>query len=256
VRASVTSSWAPRAGSEERQYEDAFYPRASGDRHARRLRFAVADGASESMLSGLWADLLVRTWCKARRRAMPQIIKAASEFWEIELAAYLEQRERSQRPIQWFEEPGLEKGAFATLLGIAFSTTTHAEGTWRASSLGDTCLFQVRDGSLVASFPLERSADFDSRPKLVPSRPTDIAKVVGALDHAEGTWQTGDTFFLATDAVSAWFLRATEAGLSPWKTWTGFDAADPTAYRQWVAEQRGQGELRNDDSTVMRIEVR
>ena len=78
MRASVTASWVPRAGSDVAQYEDAFYPKVNGTRHARRLRFAVADGASESMLSGLWADLLVRTWCKARRRGMPQILEAAS----------------------------------------------------------------------------------------------------------------------------------------------------------------------------------
>ena len=256
MRATLTASWTPRAGSDERQYEDAFYPRASGDRHARRLRFAIADGASESMLSGLWADLLVRTWCKARRRRLPQIIEAASEFWEIELAAYLEDRERSERPIQWFEEPGLEKGAFATLLGVSFNTGTHGTGTWRAASLGDTCLFHMRDGTLLTSFPMVSSADFDSRPKLVPSRPPDMSKVLSNLDETEGDWHSGDTFFLATDAVAAWFLNSAEGGLSPWKAWAGFDAASPHAYVDWVTEHRSNHELRNDDATVLRIDVR
>lgn len=255
MRAALTACWVPRAGSEEREYEDAFYPRASGDRHARRLRFAVADGASESMLSGLWADLLVRTWCKARRRKFPQIIAAASEFWEIELAAYLEERERAERPIQWFEEPGLARGAFATLLGIAFNTSTHGAGTWRAVSLGDTCLFHVRDGALLSSFPMARSADFDSRPKLVPSRPVDLIKVLDNVDERHGDWRSGDAFYLATDAVAAWFLRAAENGLSPWKTWNDFNG-EAAAYRQWVAELRDRHELRNDDSTVLRIDVR
>ncbi len=162
MRASVTTCWVPRAGSNAAQYEDAFAPRVSGPRHARRLRFALADGASESMLSGLWADLLVRTWCKARRRSLPQILDAAGAAWEVELAAYLEDRERSERPVQWFEEPGLERGAFATLLGLSFATGTHhAHGEWRAISMGDTCLFQVRDDELLSAFPIKSSSEFD-----------------------------------------------------------------------------------------------
>jgi hypothetical protein len=251
LRASVTASWAPRAGSEASQYEDAFYPPASGPRHARRLRFAVADGASESMLSGLWADLLVRTWCKARRRSMAQILEAAGAAWEIELAAYLEGRERDARPIQWFEEPGLDRGAFSTLLGLAFNSVTHTHGSWTATALGDTCLFQVRDDALLAAFPLKHPDEFDNAPRLVPSRPGDPGRVLGALDAETGDWRTGDTFFLATDAVAAWFLRSVHAGGSPWRTLA--ELGD--AFAPWVDERRHAAELRNDDVTILRIEV-
>jgi hypothetical protein len=249
VRATVTTLWAPRTGSTTAQYEDAFYPAHDGPRHARRLRFAVADGASESMLSGLWAGLLVRTWCKARRRRLPEILEVAKAAWEVELAAYLEERGRTARPIQWFEEPGLERGAFATLLGVAFSTDHgHHHGRWQATALGDSCLFQVREGELLSAFPVKSSDEFDSTPKLVPSRVDDLTRVVDAVDEDTGDWRSGDTFFLLTDAVAAWFLRAHEAGEAPWDVLTDVDA-------DWVAARRGDRSLRDDDVTVMRIDV-
>src|SRR5207244_4072399 len=124
----------------------------------------------ESMLAGRWADLLVRTWCRARDCGMPAVVAAAAAAWEHEVADYLEGRRHSHRPVQWFEEPGLRKGAFATLLGLALATTTPSSGSWRAVSLGDSCLFQVRDGALLTAFPLQSASQFDSRPKPVPSR--------------------------------------------------------------------------------------
>jgi hypothetical protein len=254
VRASVTTCWVPRGGSDVAQFEDAFSPRANGPRHARRLRFAMADGASESMLSGLWADLLVRTWCTARRRPLAQVLATAAAAWEVELAAYLEQRERSDRPVQWFEEPGLDRGAFATLLGLAFTTSTgHSQGEWHAVSVGDTCLFQVRDDELLVAFPIKSSTEFDSAPKLVPSRLDDLDRVLAHVDEDRGDWRTGDVFFLATDAVGAWFLRSHEAGTPPWRVLERF--AGPAAFPVWVDARRAERSLRNDDATVMRVEV-
>lgn len=249
MRAEVTTLWAPRAGSTTAQYEDAFYPGHDGPRHARRLRFAVADGASESMLSGLWAGLLVRTWCKARRRRLPEILEVARASWDVELAAYLEERGRTERPIQWFEEPGLERGAFATLCGVAFTTGHgHHGGTWEATAVGDSCLFQVRGGELLSAFPVKSSDEFDSAPKLVPSGAGDLSRLLDAVDRDTGDWRRGDTFFLLTDAVAAWFLRTHEQDEAPWEVLRDADAA-------WVSARRADRSLRNDDVTVMRIDV-
>lgn len=247
MRTSVSTLWVPRAGSSVAQYEDAFYPENDGPRHARRLRFAVADGASESMLAGLWAGLLVRTWCKARRRSLAQILDLAKAAWDVELAAYLEDRDRTDRPIQWFEEPGLERGAFATLLGVAFSTRSQSSGEWEATALGDSCLFQVRGGELLSAFPLKSSSEFDNTPTLVPSRaeapPAEIER---------GDWRTGDTFWLTTDAVAAWFLRSYEGGGAPWDELATVDAVQ---FPGWAAARRADRTLRNDDATVVRIAV-
>src|SRR5436309_641318 len=65
-----TTRYLQKDGSEPRDYEDAFYPRrwrATYRRHSLdsplSKRFAVADGATESLLARDWADLLVRSFC-------------------------------------------------------------------------------------------------------------------------------------------------------------------------------------------------
>lgn len=256
MRATVLTSWVPRAGSETAQFEDAFWPRSNGPRQARRLRFAVADGAGESMLSGLWAGLLVRTWCKARRRPLPHILRLAAAAWEVELAAYLEERERQERPIEWYEEPGLAKGAFATLLGLAFATAgadQHA-GPWRAVSVGDSCLFQVRERSVLSAFPLKSSHEFDSTPALVPSRPDDADAVLAQAEEYHGDWRSGDRFYLMTDAVAAWFLRVLERGGEPWDD-LDHAGLGRSGFGPWVADRRRSRDLRNDDVTVVQVDV-
>lgn len=255
MRALVSSFWLPRGGSRTEEYEDAFYPRREGRRTARLMRFAVADGASESMLSGLWADLLVRTWCRSKRRRMGEIVATAMSGWHAEMGDYLDGRERRRRPIQWYEEPLLASGAHATLLGLELTNTSRSGGRWAAVSMGDSCLFQVRDDELVRSFPMSAAADFTTSPKLVSSRPHDLARVLDNLDTTEGEWRRGDLLFLATDALAAWFLAAHEAGDGPWRVLCRFERDAPELFAAWVGEQRGRRRLRNDDVTLLRIEV-
>lgn len=251
MRCVVTTLWLPRHGSPAEHYEDAFCPRRNGPRATPRLRLAVADGASESMLSGLWAELLVRTWCRARRRALADVVASAMSGWETAMKAYLEGREAAERPIEWFERPGLERGAHAALLGVEL-VGSNGRGRWSASSLGDACLFQVRDDELVASFPMEKAAAFGNAPKLVPTHAKQLERVVAHGEHAHGGWRAGDVLFLTTDALAAWFLSAAEAGGAPWRALSELDG---DGFASWAAAERGRGLLRNDDLTLVRVEV-
>lgn len=252
----VSAFWAARAGSPAHHYEDAFWPRRPGARRGRRLRVAVADGASESMLSGLWADLLVRSWCRPRRRQVDDVVAAAMGRWDATLAAYVEGREAGPRPIQWFEEPGLARGAHATLLGVELEGDSSSGSLrWSAVSLGDSCLFVVRGETLVASFPVARAAQFGSVPKLVPTQPEQLGRVLAHLERAEGDCRAGDVLFLATDALAAWFLAETEAGGAPWRVLRRLEGDDRSAFATWVAMERRRGGLRNDDVTLVRVEV-
>lgn len=255
MRALTTSFWLTRAGNDAAEYEDAFAPQKDGRHSARRLRFAVADGASESMLSGRWADVLARTWCKSERRTTTEMLEAAMAEFEEVLAAYLDERGRQDRPVQWFEQPGLDRGAFSTFLGVQFSTRRTNAGGWMAWSLGDSCLFQIREDELVASFPLKSASDFGSTPKLMPSRADDVERVVSHIEEREGEWRSGDMFVLATDALAAWFLSETEAGRAPWLQLQGFSSRGQAAFAQWVSGLRTEKRLRNDDVTMVRIEV-
>lgn len=254
MRCVVSSFWLPRDGSPVEHYEDAYFPRRTGMRITPRLRLAVADGASESMLSGLWAQTLVRTWCRSRRRAMADVMASAMSGWDAALVAYRKGREAEERPIEWFEQPGLDRGAHATLLGVELSRAPGGEGRWSAVSLGDSCLFQVRDDRLAAAFPMTDAAAFGNAPKLVPSSARHLGRVVAHLERAEGTWRADDVLFLATDALAAWFLGRAATGDAPWRALNRIACDDSAAFAAWAAGQRAGGDLRNDDLTLVRVE--
>lgn len=254
MRSVVSSFWLPRAGSPTEHYEDAYFPRGTGVRTSPRLRLAVSDGATESMLSGLWAQTLVRTWCRSRRRGMADLVGAAMSGWDATLLAYRRGREAECRPIEWFEQPGLDRGAHATLLGVELTLPPGEDGRWSAVSLGDSCLFQVRDDRLITAFPFADHASFGNTPKLVPSASSQLERVVAHVERAEGTWQPGDVLFLATDALASWFLRATAEGRTPWRRLNRIACDDTDAFAVWAASERAGGFLRNDDLTLVRVE--
>ncbi|MGI8686902.1 MAG: hypothetical protein ACR2MO_17735 [Acidimicrobiales bacterium] len=255
MRCVVSSFWLPRDGSPVEHYEDAYFPRRTGVRITPRLRLAVADGASESMLSGLWAQTLVRTWCRSsRRRGMADVVASAMSGWDKTIVAYRQGREAEERPIEWFEQPGLDRGAHATLLGVELTRPPGGDGRWSAVSLGDSCLFQVRDDQLITAFPLTDAGAFGNAPELVPSSASHLARVVAHLERAEGSWRPGDALFLTTDALAAWFLAGAAAGTAPWQALSGIACDDSAAFAAWAAGERSGRRLRNDDLTLVRVE--
>lgn len=254
--------WTPKEGNTEAEYEDAFHPPGLRERKGHILRFAMADGASEGMLSGPWAKILVRSFCRAAPRPTPssarQVIARACDSWETWKAAYLRKRDEVGRPVQWWEEQGLSTGPFATLLGVAFLLREGGDtGRWDAVAMGDTCLFGVFENRLKMSFPVKDSSGFGSRPVLISSDPRLNAQYLDRLEGTGGNFQKDDRFYLMTDALSAWFLREIEAGGKPWTILDGlFDsAACDLEFLELVRSLRKSGNMRNDDVTLTCIRV-
>jgi hypothetical protein len=215
----------PRRGNAAEEYEDAFASDpATG-------RFAVADGASESSFAGLWARLLVDGFV----HPSPGWLAAARQTWAARVDGH---------SLPWYAEAKRDAGAFATFVGLILTA-----GRWHALAVGDACLFQVRRDRLLAAFPMGRSADFDNRPRLIGSRPPATA----AEAHAEegGDCEAGDRFLLMTDALAHWFLRRYEANGRPWEELNQGEGD----FSAWVEERRRRDGLRNDDVTVMMVDV-
>jgi len=263
-----------KRGNAEAEYEDAFYPEQGVHREVTAFRCAVADGATESAFSGLWARLLVRSFGRRRLR-----VQHLQRVWRRIVR-------RSSLP--WYLEAKLERGAHAAFVGlsvhdargassrprrapraahaaaappdfapVAVSPGVAVEGPWRAVALGDSCLFHVRDGVLLASGPVDHSEDFDNSPVLVSSQQTQaLARGDRNVHVLTGTWQPHDTFYLATDALAKWILSQHEEGLSPWESLghLGTDA-EPAPFAELVADLRSARALHNDDTTLLRIEV-
>src|SRR4051812_40265481 len=104
MRLAVSTRWLPKAGSTRLEYEHAFASRRSRrSPNPSTKRFAVADGAIESLHASRWADLVVRRYCAPYRPSDPAaVFSECIAQWPEELAPYTKDREEAGRPIQWF----------------------------------------------------------------------------------------------------------------------------------------------------------
>jgi hypothetical protein len=262
----ITSTfWVPKRGSSPQEYEDAVWigPNgdSSGELQASSLAMSIADGASESMLAGRWARRLVGVFGANKstrtRSAFLAAYRMAVDGWDEEVSKYLKEREERSSPIQWYEEPGLAKGAHATILAVEFrDSRARRPPAWSAAALGDSCLFQVRDELLYASFPMEGSSSFNYQPPLLGSRGADEQALRRHVRVTSHDWERGDSFYLMTDALAAWFLRLNESGGRPWEPLRDLDTLDAELdFGDWVEEQRDRHQLNNDDTTLIRIDM-
>jgi hypothetical protein len=229
----------PRGGHTAEEYEDAWAADSAVG------RFAVADGATESSFSALWARLLTEGYLGARcPRDLAGWLSGASRRWAEEVAAL---------DLPWYAEMKREEGAFATLLGLSARGPTGEEpGRWRAVAVGDSCLLRVRKDCRVDAFPIRQSSDFGNQPRLIGSRQRSPLAPL----YCSGSMRTGDRFFLMTDALAQWFLSSHETGGRPWEAVDSASTAEQPqkAFSCWIEELRARGALRNDDVTLMWIE--
>ncbi|MCI0341112.1 MAG: protein phosphatase 2C domain-containing protein [Planctomycetales bacterium] len=236
---SAASFWLPKAGGRPEDYEDASATDAAAG------RFAVADGASETMFAGPWARQLVeRTISEPPPdggEALAGWLQPLQEEWD---------RGRAGASVPWYAEEKLKAGAYAALLGVEVDA---AAGRWRAFALGDCCLVGVRRNKVAAAFPIETSAEFHNRPVLLSSVAASNEGIWDRARRGEGDAQPGDVLFLMTDALAEWFLRESELRRKPWGSLRGIRA--PEQFASFLDLLRRGGAIRNDDSTLVRVEV-
>ena len=255
----VSNFWSPKKGNSQAEYEDAHYPpHPSTDVSGARLRFAVADGATEGSFSRQWAERLTEAYCRASSTEPQRVYERALNRWQRWLGEYMDSRAQAGRPLLWFEEAKLNQGAFSTLLGVSFRSQPRKashEGRWSAVAVGDSCLFQLRDERVLRAFPIEDSGDFGIVPDLVTTRSNGQEMIAHSARKVWGPWQSGDTFFLATDALSCWFLSSRERGDEPWKILRDLNTEAQPPFEEWMAGLREEGVVRNDDVTLTRIDI-
>lgn len=213
-------------------------------------RGAVADGATTGAFSAEWAKALVvaavEGWSIGR--SLEESADTLRKAWDERFAGL---------QIPWYAEAKARAGSFATLLSLQLCPPNESatRGIWEARAVGDTCLFHIRDNQLNDAFPLASSDAFDSSPPLIASK----TALHGSASEVScyGDWQKGDRFYVMTDALAAWFLRSHEQQREPWAEITDWITQDPTDERfaRWIDDLRTAHDLRNDDVTLLLIEV-
>jgi len=245
----------PKNGYTIDECEDAF------EYSVEQLRFAVADGATESSFADRWATSLVKQYITDPPFGSPPSDDSL-QLWLLPL-----QQEWHQginwANLPWYCQEKAERGAYAALVTLEFCDhgtlwqkivgkgLQGEEMMWNAFAVGDSNLFQVRDDSLVGSFPLEKSEQFNSRPILLASNASNNDSALKDIRSATGGCKTGDLFFLATDALSKWFLAGCEAGEKPWQALLSLRSEEEFA--AFVAKIRKEQGVRNDDTTMVMV---
>jgi hypothetical protein len=248
----IHANWVQKSGNSEAEYEDALAFRSGSQRiaprHQSRSRVAIADGATDSWCSGLWASLVVEAAIQGKRNTNQSIIDRFEQL-----------RERWRRHaippnLSWVSEEKARGGGHAAVLSVSVSPqiASGSPGTWSAWSIGDCCLFHLRSGQLVTSFPYTRPEEFTSSPVLLGTAiPKDV--VASLVSEREGTWLPGDEFLLATDAMALWCLERVDEKGQYDKTEIANATRPPSRdeFAAWVASARESGQLRNDDTTLV-----
>jgi hypothetical protein len=241
-----------KAGSTWAEYEDAVWPdRPIHGASFASFRCAVADGATETSYSRLWAHQLVGAYSTGALNPETLVeLPALQRKWQSKVGRAVRQSTK------WWTAQKAASGAFAAFVGLEISSAAAPDpGTWRASALGDCCLFQVRDDELIFCFPLTRADEFNDRPLLLPSLSQQLSDVPANLKRASATWVPNDTFFMLSDAIAHWFLLDFEGGGKPWSALRDLGTDEAVEFRTWIDSLRASGVLKNDDVTVLRVDV-
>jgi hypothetical protein len=210
--------------------------------------FAVSDGASDGIYSDVWARILCDSYCRETR-----------QHWSIdEFSEWVSCRRRTEwqewhervsvKDLPWFAREKLRNGSYATFAGLRFEADL--SGDWEACSYGDACLFVVRHDALLHSLPLTSSEAFNNSPPLLATLGDVLLEHVQIVRHQA---EPGDSFYLATDALAQWFLAAHARGDKPW---IAFDFDTEGDLARFVTECRAENLLKNDDVTLVWIEMR
>lgn len=246
----IRALWLPKAGNTVEEYEDACWPLRSVDRELRAFRCAVADGATEASFSASWARLLVGAYCKGQwggRRPFRSLARLQA-VW---------QQEVDSLQLPWYAEEKRRSGAFASLLGFTLiAPREEIPGGWMAEAVGDSCLFQVRSNDVITAFPMRCASEFNSRPHLIGSTAASNEHLLEHVRKAHGGWEPGDIFYLMTDALACWFLKMVEVGTRPWLELTTVAADGQPSFAAWIKHLREERAIRNDDVTLLQVNVR
>ncbi len=244
----------PKNGSSPAEWEDAARFQECWGKGSARV--AVVDGATEAFDVIRWARQLVNGFVPdpAATAGAPTIEPAAMTRWMADMQT--QWTDNAPEFATYIEaEKFRTQGAFATFLGWQLDGLDLPDGhqVWRAVAVGDSVLFQVRDGQELARFPDLQADDFGTTPELFSTKPSALDRVSGYLQFRSGGVRPGDLFFFATDALAQWITRMVAVGGS--SVWTVLAGIDDELFVDLIDDRRATGEIQDDDVTLVRARV-
>jgi hypothetical protein len=122
----------------------------------------------------------------------------------------------------------------------------------RCYSRGDCEIFHVRDGELLAMFPLDKAAGFGLDPAVIGGLDRNPDRVL-EFQMTEGTCRPNDLLVLCTDALAQWAIQQWEAGQPvDWQRYWGMPAE---TWQEEMFALRREGRMRFDDTTLVLLRI-
>jgi len=214
----------------------------------------VADGVASAIFSGQWATILA----EATLADTPQPDdKEAFAHW-LALRRQTWTRQIDVTGLAWFQKAKLPLGAFSTLLCVRTAPMDQQQegafGAYRLQcfAIGDSCLFHVRGGELVRTFPIQNAAELESDPVVLGS--VDLGRDgIMEFSHLDELCYPDDVLVLCTDAVAEWALRQIEAASPP--DWLRYWDLTEKQWQEEVIDLRNRREMRYDDATLLLLKI-
>jgi hypothetical protein len=245
----------PKRGSLPKENEDFFFPHEK-EINRERFSIAIADGASEGFLSNLWSKVLTISYVNFDRLDLD--VQLFTDFcidvYNHQRERYIQRRRELNNPLKWFEENLMTKGSFSTLLGVTFIKNQQEGGYWKSYSIGDSCLFQIRD-TLIEAFPTMDPLTFGNSPDLISSNPAYNEELESKIKVKTGAFVFGDSFYLMTDAIASWFLTLVAEGEKPWEHLEEYFEMEDYDLVDYINSLREDNRLKNDDTTIARLKI-
>jgi serine/threonine protein phosphatase PrpC len=220
--------------------------------------FAIADGATQSFYSSIWSKLLVDYFCEnpqIDKNNWQEWLELIQQKWLEEVRAELE-KAKSGNNFAWIEiYNGLErsKSATSTFIGLQF-----IENQAKISIVGDSCLFIFQGNQLIQTYLLKKSTNFNDRPGYFGSRsknnddyePEFLDIELKYKQHSDKLY-----FVLATDALAEYIFKYTEQQRDILTTLLTINSEQE--FENFVKSARHDGtiKMKNDDVTLMILEV-
>ncbi len=204
---------------------------------------AVSDGASVSFDSAPWAEVLTRRFVEDPQVSREWLEGAAKNY----AAAY----DRDAMP--WMHQAAFDRGSFATLLGIVFSSDG---ANARAFAVGDSLLAFIDRGEVVRTIPYVKPEEFDRSPQLLSTsmaenRSLDEETFADAWYDLNISAHSVPIFLLLTDAIGRWLLD--EPSSERVSALLGIE--NEQSFASFVDRERREGRLRRDDTTMVVVGV-
>ncbi|MCS6905789.1 MAG: protein phosphatase 2C domain-containing protein [Bacteroidia bacterium] len=236
-------SIAKQGNKDEENEDNILVPTPAELNNEEVLKYAIADGATESSFSKEWSDLLVCCYKEKsfERAHVRDTIKHISEMWYAKVRS---------KELPWYAAQKAELGAFATFLGITICMPTQ---TYQAVAAGDCMLFHIRENNLFFSFP--NVEEFNNQPSLISSNLQYHRNLEETFVYFQGSILPGDTLILATDALSHWLYQ--KQSQKPWLAL--YLLLNSPNYEQdfkdWLKDKIASKEIKNDDVSLIFIEI-